>query len=285
MNSRVPACGLATSLRSMHDLFRGDRAEVVPTETTLLPQPHQRGPERPLAEPAPLVERAAVLRIELVEDRVGGRLIISEHDRPAVIGKPEPVEVGPAPVARLLEDRERGDDGLQVPPQQRDGLRLGIGAAADEAVRCVVLQDCGDQLLPGQPAELLDEAEDRMEEAEQGRNALRTGRLECQEARPTEVNSEVDHLLQEDVGERAVERDPGDGFHEPAQGTLDLGTVVTERDARGQRPVKEPLAGSQEDETRSRANPRHHPHPRRSRSGSPGISRPTLLAVGPSSHR
>jgi len=64
------------------NLFRGDRLEIVSLQPPLLPQPHQRGPERPLTLPALLLEPAPVVGVNLIKDRVRRRFVIAEGDCP-----------------------------------------------------------------------------------------------------------------------------------------------------------------------------------------------------------
>lgn len=85
------------------DLFRGDRAEVTPLQTPLLPQPHERCTKRPLAFPALLFELAAVRGLEFVEDCVGRGLVVTEDDRPAIVREAELGDVGLRTVPRLLD--------------------------------------------------------------------------------------------------------------------------------------------------------------------------------------
>jgi hypothetical protein len=53
---------------------------------------------------APPAPPAAVVGVELVEQRVGSRFVVAEHDRAAVVGEAEPGEIGPDAVARRAEE-------------------------------------------------------------------------------------------------------------------------------------------------------------------------------------
>jgi len=66
------------------DLLRGNRREIASLQPPLLPQPHQRGPERPLTLPALLLEPAPVVGVNLIKDRVRRRFVIAEGDCPGM---------------------------------------------------------------------------------------------------------------------------------------------------------------------------------------------------------
>jgi hypothetical protein len=154
------------------NLLGGDRGEVASLQPALLPQTHQRGTERPFALPALPLEPAPIARVKLAKDRIRRRFVVAQGDRPAIVGKPEPGKIGGRSIACFWEERERGNYRLDVATQQCQCLRLGIDAAADKAIGGVIPRDGLGQLLFGKSLESLDQAEDRVEQAEQGGNAL-----------------------------------------------------------------------------------------------------------------
>jgi hypothetical protein len=126
------------------DLFRADPLEIGPPEPVLEPQPAQRGPEARVLRDTSLLCTLTRLRVEFVEDRVGGRLELSETDRLAPVRDIELLDVG-ARAGSAREPGQRYDERLEVATVQ-DKYAIGRvdGAPDKEIIPVRRGQDLGD---------------------------------------------------------------------------------------------------------------------------------------------
>ena len=74
---------------------------------------------------------------------------------------------------------------------------LRIDTSAEEAFGGVVSRDDLDQFLFRKPLETFNKAEDRMEEADQGRDAFRARRRQRDQMRSPKIGAGIHRLLQE----------------------------------------------------------------------------------------